>query len=46
VVIGGVPLLGVADQYGKAHAVPGGLGLVVLVVIVVVVVVILSKRGK
>jgi hypothetical protein len=43
-VIGGVPLLGIADQYGKAHAVPGALGLVALIAVVVAV--ILSKRGK
>jgi hypothetical protein len=42
-VIGG---FGIADQYGKAHAVPGGLGLVVLIAVVVLVVVILGKRGK
>jgi hypothetical protein len=44
-VIGGPPRLGIADQYGAAHAAPGGLGLVVLIAIVVVVI-ILSKRGK
>jgi hypothetical protein len=43
-VIRGAPLLGIADQYGKAHAVPGALGLVVLIAVVVAV--ILSKRGK
>ena len=43
-VICGAPLLCIADQYGKAHAVPGGLALVVLIAVVVVV--ILSKRGK
>jgi hypothetical protein len=43
--IGGVPRLGTADQYGSAHAAPGGLGLVVLIVVVVVVI-ILIRRGK
>jgi hypothetical protein len=36
---------GIADQHGAAHAIPGGLGLVVLIVVVVVVI-ILSRRGK
>lgn len=44
-VIGGVPRLGTADQYGAAHAAPGALVLVVLIAVVVVVI-ILSKRGK
>jgi hypothetical protein len=44
-VIGGLPRPGIADQYGAAHAAPGGLGLVVLIAVVVVVI-ILSKRGK
>ena len=44
-VIVGTPRLGIADQYGHAHAVPGALGLVVLIAVVVVVMV-LSKRGK
>src|ERR1700689_2857624 len=44
-VIGYAPGLGIADQYGSAHASPAALGLVVLIVVVVVVVV-LSKRGK
>jgi hypothetical protein len=44
-VIAGAPRLGTADQYGSAHAAPGGLGLVVLIAVVVVVI-ILSKRGK
>jgi len=44
-VIGGAPPLGIADQYGSAHAVPtGALGLIVLIAVVVVV--ILGKRGK
>ena len=43
-VIGGLPRLGIADQYGSAHAAPGALGLVVLIAVVVVI--ILSKRGK
>jgi hypothetical protein len=43
-VIRGVPLLGIADQYGQAHAAPGALGVVVLIAVVVAV--ILSKRGK
>jgi hypothetical protein len=44
-VIGGAARLGIADQYGSAHAAPTGLiGLVVLVAVVVAV--ILSKRGK
>jgi hypothetical protein len=43
-VIGGAPQLGIADQYGSAHAVPGGLALVVLIAVVVAV--IFSKRGK
>jgi len=44
-VMGGAPRLGIADQYGSAHAAPTGLiGLVVLVAVVVAV--ILSKRGK
>jgi len=42
-VIGGVPRLDAADQYGAAHATPGALVLVV-VVAVIVVVLILSKR--
>jgi len=44
-VIGYAPGLGIADQYGSAHATPGVLGLVVLIAVVVVVI-ILSKRGK
>lgn len=44
-VIGGSPRLGIADQYGSAHAAPVGLGLVVLIAVVVVVI-IFSKRGK
>jgi hypothetical protein len=44
-VIGGVSRFGTADQYGAAHAAPGGLGLVVLIVVVVVVIT-LSRRGK
>jgi hypothetical protein len=44
-VIGYAPRLGIADQYGSAHASPGALGLVVLIAVVVVVVV-LSKRGN
>jgi len=44
-VIGGEHRFGTANQYGAAHAVPGGLGLVVLIVVVVVVI-ILSRRGK
>ena len=44
-VIGRAPRLGIADQYGSAHAAPGALGLVVLIAVVVVVI-ILSKRGK
>ena len=44
-VIAGAARLGIADQYGSAHAAPTGLiGLVVLVAVVVAV--ILSKRGK
>jgi hypothetical protein len=44
-VTGGAPRLGIADQYGSAHAAPTGLiGLVVLVAAVVAV--ILSRRGK
>ena len=44
-VIGGAARLGIADQYGSAHAAPTGLiGLVVLVAVVVAV--ILSKRGE
>ena len=43
-VIGGEPGFSIADQYGKAHAVPGALGLVALIAVVVAV--ILSKRGK
>ena len=43
-VIAGAARLGIADQYGHAHAIPGVLGLVVLIAVVVVV--ILSKRGK
>ena len=44
-VLDGLPRLGIADQYGAAHAAPGGLGLVVLIAVVVVAI-ILSKRGK
>jgi hypothetical protein len=44
-VIGGAPRVGIADQYGSAHAGPGALGLVVLIAVVVVVL-ILSKRGR
>jgi hypothetical protein len=44
-VIGYAPGLGIADQYGSAHATPGVLGLVVLIAVVVAVVV-LSKRGN
>lgn len=44
-VIGGEPRLGIADQYGSAHATPVGLGLVVLIAVVVIVIV-LSKRGR
>ena len=44
-VIGGAPRLGIADQYGSAHAAPGALGLVVLIVVVVVVI-LLFKRGR
>jgi len=44
-VIGGAPPLGIADQYGSAHAVPTG-ALSLIVLIAVVVVVILGKRGK
>jgi hypothetical protein len=43
-VIGSAPLLGIADQSGQAHAVPGVLVLAVLVAIVVVV--IFAKRGR
>jgi len=44
-VIGGAARLGIADQYGSAHAAPTGLiGLVVLVAVVVAV--ILSRRGQ
>jgi hypothetical protein len=43
-VIGGALGLGIADQYGKAHAVPGALGLVALIAVVVAV--ILGRRGK
>ena len=43
-VIGGEPGFSIADQYGKAHAVPGALGLVALIAVVVAV--ILGRRGK
>jgi hypothetical protein len=43
-VISGALGLDIADQYGKAHAVPGVLGVVVLIAVVVAV--ILSRRGK
>jgi len=43
-VIAGAARLGIADQYGSAHAATGLIGLVVLVAVVVAV--ILSKRGK
>jgi hypothetical protein len=44
-VIGGAARLGIADQYGSAHAAPGALGLVALIAVVVVVIMLL-KRGK
>jgi len=44
-VVGGPPRFGLADQYGSAHAAPGGLGLILLIAVVVVVIV-LSRRGK
>jgi hypothetical protein len=44
-VIGGAPRLGIADQYGSAHASPGVLGLVVLLAVVVVAL-ILIRRGR
>jgi len=44
-VVGGPPRLGIADQYGSAHVVPGGLGFILLLAVVVVVIV-LSRRGK
>jgi hypothetical protein len=44
-VIVAAPRLGIADQYGHAHAVPGVLGLAVLIAVVAAVLV-LGKRGR